>query len=42
MSEPISKSKTSNKSRHATPISRPVFMIFLNFNLQPVIDVRSR
>jgi len=31
-----------NKMRHATPISRPVFMIYLSFNLNPVIDVRPR
>jgi ABC-type thiamine transport system ATPase subunit len=26
----------------ATPISRPVFMIFRSFNLNAVIDVRTR
>jgi hypothetical protein len=31
-----------NKSRHATPISRPVYMIFRNSNLNPVIDARPR
>ena len=36
------KEKKENKPRHATPISRPVYMIFRSFNLNPVIDVRSR
>jgi hypothetical protein len=31
-----------NKSRHATPISRPVYMPFRNFNINPVIDARPR
>jgi hypothetical protein len=30
------KKKTANKTRHATPISRPVSMIFLNYNPQPL------
>ena len=34
--------KKPNKSRHATPISRPVFMPLLSFNLNPVIDARPR
>ncbi len=34
---------TSRTSRDtATPISRPVYMILRSFNLNPVIDVRSR
>jgi hypothetical protein len=32
----------SNKSSHATPISRPVYMLSRRFNLNPVIDVRPR
>jgi hypothetical protein len=32
----------THKSRHATPISRPVFMPFPTFNLNPVIDTRPR
>ena len=34
--------KKPNKTRHATPISRPVFMPFSTFNLNPVIDARPR
>jgi hypothetical protein len=34
--------KKPNKSRHATPISRPVFMLSRRFNTNPVIEVRSR
>ncbi len=36
------KHEEANKPRHATPISRPVFMISRSLNLNPVIDVRSR
>ncbi len=42
------KSKSPNNPRSlasrdtATPISRPVFMIFRSFNINPVIDVRPR
>ncbi len=36
------KMKKANKSRHATPISRPVYMFTLNFNHNPVIDARPR
>ena len=32
----------THKPRHATPASRPVSMISCNYNLHPVIDVRSR
>ena len=32
----------ANKSRHATPISRPVYMLYRNLNLNPVIDARPR
>jgi hypothetical protein len=32
----------ANKPRHATPISRPVYMPFPIFNINPVIDARSR
>jgi len=34
------KSTTSRDT--ATPISRPVYMTFRNFNLNPVIDARPR
>ena len=34
--------KKPNKPRHATTSSRPVYMIFPSFNLNPVIDARSR
>lgn len=30
------------KPRHATPISRPVFMHLRKFNLTPMIDARFR
>ena len=32
----------ANKSRHATPISRLVYMPLSTFNLNPVIDARPR
>jgi hypothetical protein len=32
----------TDKSRHATPISRPVYMLLRCFNLNPVIDARPR
>ena len=35
-----SLSRTSRDT--ATPISRPVYMSFCNFNINPVIDVRPR
>jgi len=38
--KPGNQMKKPNKTRHATPISRPVFMIFRSLNLNPVIDVR--
>jgi hypothetical protein len=31
-----------NKPRHATTASRPVSMVFRNYNPNPVIDVRRR
>jgi hypothetical protein len=34
--------RPENKSRHATPISRSVYMLYRNSNLNPVIDARSR
>jgi len=34
--------RPENKPRHATPTSRRVSMIARNYNLNPVIDVRSR
>jgi len=36
------KKKMQIKSRHATPTSRPVSMIFPDYNLNRVIDVRPR
>jgi hypothetical protein len=40
---PYDKNQRSRTSRDtATPISRPVYMIFRIFNLNPVIDARSR
>gem|GEM_PF-3555947 len=43
MNIPVQNSKDlENKSRHATPISRPVYMPFSTFNLNPVIDARPR
>ncbi len=32
----------ANKTRHATPISRPVFMIFRSLNLNSVIEAHPR
>ena len=40
MHTPPENEETPNKMRHATPISRPVFMIFRSYNLNLVIDVR--
>jgi ABC-type thiamine transport system ATPase subunit len=34
--------KKPNKPRHATTTSRPVSMIFRNYNTNAVIDVRPR
>ena len=34
--------RQENKSRHATPISRPVYMPFRNSNINPVIDTSPR
>ncbi len=31
-----------NKQRHATTTSRPVSILFRNYNTNPVIDVRRR
>ena len=42
LSSQCEEKRSENKSRHATPISRPVFMIFRSLNLNPVIDVRPR
>jgi hypothetical protein len=40
---PRLSNQTSRTSRAtATPISRPVFMLTHSFNLNPVIDARSR
>jgi ABC-type thiamine transport system ATPase subunit len=36
----MNKPKTSRDT--ATPISRPVYMLFRSFNLHPVIDARPR
>jgi hypothetical protein len=38
----VERNKLPNKSRHATPISRPVYMTLSTFNLNPVIDARPR
>ena len=34
--------ESANKTRHATPTSRPVVMTPRSFNLNPVIDARPR
>jgi hypothetical protein len=34
--------KKQNKPRHATTTSRPVSLIFRNYNPHPVIDARRR
>ena len=34
--------KRQNKPSLSTPISRPVYMLSRSFNLNPVIDARSR
>jgi hypothetical protein len=43
MNIPVQNSKDlENKPRHATTTSRPVSMIFRNYNINPVIEVRRR
>ena len=36
------KHSPNNKPRHATPISRPVYMLSRRFNPNPVIEARPR
>jgi hypothetical protein len=38
----MNQQNNPNKPRHATTISRPVYMIFRSFNLNPMIDARRR
>jgi hypothetical protein len=39
---PIPENSKRTRRDTATPISRPVYMLYRNFNLNPVIEVHSR
>ena len=41
-SGPLNETKSTTSRAMTTPTSRPVSMIFRNYNPNPVIDVRSR